>query len=63
MADDQGVKQELEAWLERHAKELGLPAIPEKLKKTAEKYPVYTLNYIKWRDSVIMVDGVLSKNC
>jgi alkylhydroperoxidase/carboxymuconolactone decarboxylase family protein YurZ len=61
MADDEGTKNELEAWLERHAQELGLPAIPEKLKQSAEKYPVYTLNYIKWRDSVIMTDGTLSK--
>ncbi len=28
---------------------------------TPKKYPVYTLNYIKWRDSVIMTDGKLSK--
>jgi len=61
MADDDGTKKELEVWLERHAKELGLPAVPVKLKKSAEKYPVYTLNYIKWRDSVIMTDGTLSK--
>ena len=61
MADDDGTKKELEVWLERHAKELGLPAVPERLKKTAEKSPVYTLNYIKWRDSVIMTDGTLSK--
>ena len=57
MAHDDGTKKELEAWLERHARELGLPAVPERLKKTAEKYPAYTLNYIKWRDSVIMTDG------
>jgi alkylhydroperoxidase/carboxymuconolactone decarboxylase family protein YurZ len=61
MSDDDGTKKELDAWLERHAKELGLPAVPERLKKTAQKYPVYTLNYIKWRDSVIMTDGALSK--
>ena len=61
MVHDDGTKKELEAWLDRHAKELGLPAVPERLKKTAEKYPVYTLNYIKWRDSVIMTDGTLSK--
>jgi alkylhydroperoxidase/carboxymuconolactone decarboxylase family protein YurZ len=61
MADDEGTKTELEAWLERHAKELGLPAVPERLRKTAQKNPVYTLNYIKWRDSVIMTDGALSK--
>ena len=61
MAQDAGTKKELEAWLERHAKELGLPGVPERLKRSAEKYPVYTLNYIKWRDSVIMTDGTLSK--
>jgi len=61
MVHDNGTRKELEAWLERHAKELGLPAVPERLKKTAEQYPVYTLNYIKWRDAVIMTDGALSK--
>jgi alkylhydroperoxidase/carboxymuconolactone decarboxylase family protein YurZ len=61
MAHDDGLKNELEAWLEHHAKELGLSTVPQKLKKSAEKYPAYTLNYIKWRDSVIMADGVLSK--
>ena len=61
MADDGGVKEEMREWLERHAKELGLAAVPQRLKKTAEQYPVYTLNYIKWRDSVIMTDGALSK--
>ena len=61
MVQDDGTKKELKAWLERHAKELGLPAVPERLKKSAEKYPVYMLNYIKWRDSVIMTDGTLSK--
>jgi alkylhydroperoxidase/carboxymuconolactone decarboxylase family protein YurZ len=61
MARDDSTKRELEAWLERHAKELGLPAVPERLKKAAEKFPVYTLNYIRWRDSVIMTDGSLSK--
>ena len=61
MADDDATKKELEAWLERHAKELGLPAVPERLRKAAEKYPAYTLNYINWRDSVIMTDGALSK--
>jgi alkylhydroperoxidase/carboxymuconolactone decarboxylase family protein YurZ len=61
MADDDSTKKELEAWLERHSKELGLPAVPERLKRTAEKYPVYTLNYIRWRDSVIMTDGILSR--
>jgi alkylhydroperoxidase/carboxymuconolactone decarboxylase family protein YurZ len=38
-----------------------MPSIPKRLGKLAEKYPVYTLNYIKWRDSVIMTDGKLSK--
>ena len=61
MAHDEGTREELEEWLERHAKELGLPAVPERLKKSAEEYPVYTLNYIKWRDSVIMTDGALTK--
>src|SRR5215470_3501710 len=61
MAEEGKAGKELEAWLDGHAKELGLAAVPERLKKTAEKYPVYTLNYIKWRDSVIMTDGVLSK--
>src|SRR5215469_6882466 len=61
MVHDDGTKKELEAWLKRHARELGLPAVPERLRKTAEKYPVYTLNYIKWRDSVIMTDSILSK--
>jgi alkylhydroperoxidase/carboxymuconolactone decarboxylase family protein YurZ len=61
MVHDDSTKKELEAWLERHAKELGLPTVPGRLKKTAEQYPVYTLNYIKWRDSVIMTDGALSK--
>ncbi len=61
MAQDAGTKKELEAWLERHAKELGLPGVPERLKRSAEKYPVYTLNYIKWRDSVIMTEGTLSR--
>ena len=61
MVHDDGTKNELAAWLERHARELGLPGVPERLKKTAERYPVYTLNYIKWRDSVIMTDGKLSK--
>jgi alkylhydroperoxidase/carboxymuconolactone decarboxylase family protein YurZ len=61
MSDDEGVARELQAWLERHAKELGLPSVPEKLKRSAEQYPVYTLNYIRWRDSVIMTEGVLSK--
>ncbi len=57
MVHDDSTKKEPEAWLERHAKELGLPTASERLKKTAEKYLVYTLNYIKWRDSVIMTDG------
>ncbi len=61
MADDDATKKELEAWLERHAKELGLPAVSERLRETAQKYPAYTLNYIKWRDSAIMTDGTLSK--
>jgi alkylhydroperoxidase/carboxymuconolactone decarboxylase family protein YurZ len=61
MADDESTKKELQAWLERHAEELGQPSVPERLKKTAEKNPLYTLNYIKWRDSVIMTDGTLSK--
>ena len=61
MGDDDNAKKELEAWLERHAQELGLRSVPERLRKTAEKYPLYTMNYIKWRDSVIMTDGVLSK--
>jgi alkylhydroperoxidase/carboxymuconolactone decarboxylase family protein YurZ len=61
MVHDENTKKELGEWLERHARELGLPAVPQRLKKTAEMYPVYTLNYIKWRDSVIMTDGALSK--
>ncbi len=61
MVHDDSVKKELGLWLERRAKELGLPQVPERLKKTAEQYPAYTLNYIKWRDSVIMTDGALSK--
>jgi alkylhydroperoxidase/carboxymuconolactone decarboxylase family protein YurZ len=61
MATDDNTRNELKSWLEHHAKELGTPSIPERLGKMAEKYPVYTLNYIKWRDSVIMTDGALSK--
>jgi alkylhydroperoxidase/carboxymuconolactone decarboxylase family protein YurZ len=61
MAEDATSKKEVEAWLQRHAQELGLPAVPERLKKMAEQYPAYTLNYIRWRDSVIMTDGALSK--
>jgi alkylhydroperoxidase/carboxymuconolactone decarboxylase family protein YurZ len=61
MATDDNTRNELKSWLKRHAKELGMPSIPKRLVKLAEKYPVYTLNYIKWRDSVIMTDGTLSK--
>jgi alkylhydroperoxidase/carboxymuconolactone decarboxylase family protein YurZ len=61
MGQESGTGKELKEWLERHAKELNLPGVPERLRRTAEKYPVYTLNYIKWRDSVIMTDGALSK--
>lgn len=61
MATDDNTRNELKSWLKRHAKELGMPSIPKRLGKLAEKYPDYTLNYIKWRDSVIMTDGRLSK--
>ena len=61
MATDDNTRNELKSWLERHAKELGMPSIPKRLGKLAEKHPVYTLNYIKWRDSVIMTDGTLCK--
>jgi alkylhydroperoxidase/carboxymuconolactone decarboxylase family protein YurZ len=61
MATNDDTRNELKSWLERHAKELGMPSLPERLGKLAERYPVYTLNYIKWRDSVIMTDGKLSK--
>ena len=61
MTADDNIRNELKSWLERHAKELGMPSIPKRLGKLAEEYPVYTLNYIKWRDSVIMTNGELSK--
>jgi alkylhydroperoxidase/carboxymuconolactone decarboxylase family protein YurZ len=61
MTDVDDSKKAPEDWLERHAQELGLPAVPERLNKMAEQYPAYTLNYIRWRDSVIMTDGALSK--
>lgn len=61
MIHDDDTKKELDEWLQRHARELGMSEVPQRLKKTAEMYPVYTLNYIKWRDSVIITDGALSK--
>ena len=51
----------VEKWLLRHAKELGLPSVPKGLKALARKHPTYMLNYITWRDSVIMTDGALAR--
>jgi alkylhydroperoxidase/carboxymuconolactone decarboxylase family protein YurZ len=61
MATDNSMRKEAEAWLARHAKELGLRSVPRKLRKMAETHPAYTVNYTTWRDSVIMTDGALSK--
>jgi len=55
------LQREVEQWLTRNAKELGLRAVPRRLKVLARKYPTYILNYIRWRDSVIMTDGALDK--
>ena len=51
----------VEKWLVRHAKELGLPSVPKGLKALARKHLTYMLNYITWRDSVIMTDGALGR--
>ena len=61
MAAGNNLRKQTTTWLTRHAKELGLSSVPRKLRKMAETYPAYTLNYTTWRDSVIMTDGALSK--
>lgn len=61
MASNNDSQRELKEWLTRHAKELGLPSVPTRLKALAQKHPAYMLNYIRWRDSVIMTDGALGK--
>jgi alkylhydroperoxidase/carboxymuconolactone decarboxylase family protein YurZ len=61
MATNNNQRKDADAWLARHAKELGLRSVPRKLRKMAETYPAYTVNYTTWRDSVIMTDGALSK--
>lgn len=53
--------QRVEKWLVRHAKELGLSSVPKGLKALARKQPTYMLNYVAWRDSVIMTNGALNK--
>ena len=53
-------RREIEKWLVRHGKELGLPSV-KGLKALARKHPTYVINYITWRDSVIMTNGALSR--